>query len=63
MEATQTANPPIKKTWKRSGGRKLKYGEKTMMVGVVIPISKEKNFWETVNELKRQWLSEAKKTA
>lgn len=45
------------------GGRKLLYGEKTMMVGVVIPISKEKDFWNHIDTIKRQWLNEAKKVS
>lgn len=52
-----------KKPVKKRGHRRLLYGEKTMTVGVVIPLSKQKDFWNHVDTIKRQWLNEAKKVS
>lgn len=52
-----------KKPAKKRGHRRLLYGEKTKMVGIIIPISKEEFFWKQIADMKRQWINEAKKVS
>lgn len=58
MQPHQTQTPTKKEKNPRGSGRKLLYGEKTETVGIVVPKSRIKEFFEYCNKIKQKWIEE-----